>query len=236
MLRIKFFMLVWTFGLIGGLLVLVLKITGRVTLVKWNMDKFKPEGNGTLIIANHPSLWEAVILPLLFFPRYLWDVRYIPYSTPDSSNFYEKWWFKPFRIISIPIKRDNKRKEVEALYNIIKILKENKIVILFAEGGRTYRGKSFKMSRIKQKIIRRFKHGCGSVVIRAHPKIVLIWNEGGDEVMPNEDIIIPKIPFIIPRIWKKVTIATGEPIFVLSEHDDITELLEEKLLELADTV
>ncbi len=230
-------MLVWTFGLIAGLILLIFRITGRIKIDGFVIEKFKPSGSGTLVIANHPSLWEAALLPLLFFPWYLWNIQYIPYSTPDGNNFFKKWWFAPFRMVSIPVMRGNRRQEIEALQNIIQTLKEDKIVILFAEGGRTYRGKEFKTSRFKHKVIRRFKQGCGVIVARTRPKIVLIWNQGGDEILPNEDINASEIHFVFPRLWKRILIKVGEPLYISPElpSKTITEILEDKLLELADT-
>jgi len=108
--RIKLFVLVWTVGIMEGFLFWLLVTFGRIQLKGYRKEKFKPRGKGLVVISNHPSLLDPIILCFLFFWDYLFDFRKIPYSTPDKRNYYDKWWFWPFRIVCIPIERGNRKK------------------------------------------------------------------------------------------------------------------------------
>ena len=233
--KIKLFALAWTFGIVGGLMLLVLRIFGRLYL-RGSIIGDKEPNKGLLLISNHPSLWEAAIFPFLLFPNYLWDLSFVPLSTPDKKNFYDKRWFVFFRPICIPISREEGSNEAATLKKIVKSLQEGRIVILFAEGGRTYRGQEFRKSQIKKKKIRPFQNGVGLIARLSKAPIVLVWTEGGQNIIPNKSCESVKIQPFCPRIWNKMTIDASVPLQIPEKmmSRDITLWLEEKLLGLAD--
>lgn len=233
--KIKLFALAWTFGIAGGLILLILKIFGRLEL-RSNIISTKKPNKGLLLISNHPSLWEAAIFPFLFFPNYLWNSSFVPLSTPDKKNFYDKRWFIFFRPICIPISREDGGNEVSALKKIIKSLQDGKIVILFAEGGRTYRGQEFRESKSGKNKIRRFQSGVGLIAHQSKAPIVLVWTEGGQNIIPNISCDTAKMQPFCPRIWNKTTINASYPLQIPDKMKsrEITSWLEEKILDLAD--
>lgn len=234
--KIKLFALAWTFGIAGGLILLILRIFGRLKL-RGNIISAKEPNKGLLLISNHPSLWEAAIFPFLFFPNYLWDASFVPLSTPDKKNFYDKRWFIFFRPICIPISREEGSNEAAALKKIVKSLQEGRIVIIFAEGGRTYRGQEFRKSQIKKKTIRPFQSGVGLIARLSKAPIVPVWTEGGQNIIPNKSCESVKMQPFCPRIWNKMAINAGSPLQIPEKMTsrDITLWLEEKLLDLADS-
>lgn len=234
--KIKLFALAWTFGIAGGLILLILRIFGRLEL-RGNIIRAKEPNKGLLLISNHPSLWEAAIFPFLFFPNYLWNTSFVPLSTPDKKNFYDKRWFIFFRPICIPISREEGSNEAVALKKIVKGLQEGRIVILFAEGGRTYRGQEFRKSQIKKKKIRPFQSGVGLIARLSKAPIIPVWTEGGQNIIPNKSCESVKMQPFCPRIWNKMTINASAPLQIPDKMKsrEIASWLEEKLLDLADS-
>ena len=224
-----------TVGIIGGVIFTILRIFGRIK-IKGALPK-QPKDSGLLIISNHPSLWEAGTFPFLLFPRYLWNWRAVPFSTPDKENFYDKWWFALFRPVCVPVPRGDRKAEIQALQKMISTVQEKGTLILFAEGGRTYKGEGFKESKISGKRIRPFQNGAGAIARRAKPMIVPIWTEGGDKILPNRSCG-SEFYWALPRLWKRMDVIIGQPLAAPDnlKTDELIDWLEDKLLDLADTI
>lgn len=235
--RIKLLLLVWTVGFWGGFLFWFLVILGLIEVRGYRRDKFIPKDRGLILISNHPSLWDPVIPPFLFFPLYLFASGRIPISTPDRSNYYDKNWFFLLRVVCIPIERDEIRTAPATLERMAEAVRQGGTLILFPECGRTpidrkKRGYRFSPSGKK---IKRFPTGISRLFLIENLIILPIWMEGGDKVIPNLLEVPYYFPF--PRIWNKVKIVIGEPIYsenLPQEKRKINQYLQDLLLELAD--
>lgn len=242
--KIKLLIVAWSVGLLGGLLLWLLRITTRVKIQGYHCRKLNSKNKGLILIHNHPSLWEPALLPFLFFPVYLFSSRFAPLSTPDKTNYYDKWWFSLFRSVCIPIERGNLKGEARALSEMKKKLSQGGVLILAPEGGRTFKGDEYKVIRDGQievvkdlseidlkdsKVVRRFKSGIGWLVFNTKATVLPVWTEGGEKVIPNEHAF--KLPS--PRLWRHSQIKIGEPLNLeeLSKKE-ITEFLEDTILKL----
>jgi len=240
--RIKLFIVAWSIGLLGGLLLWLLRITTRVKVEGYDRRKLDPKDKGLILIHNHPSLWEPTLLPFLFFPWYLFSSRFVPLSIPDKKNYHDKWWFSLFRVVCIPVERGSPKGEARALRQMREKLFEGRILILAPEGGRTFRGEEFKVIRggeidvveglpeidlSDNKALRRFKPGISWLVFNTKAEILPVWTEGGEGVIPNKSSF--KLPF--PRFWRQTQLRIGEPLD-LGElpKKEITEFLEDLML------
>ena len=232
--KIKLLVLVWTIGVLGGVSFWFLVLLGRIRLKGYQMKKFNPENKGLVLISNHPSLLDPIILCFLFFWNYLFSFKRIPYSTPDKQNYYDKWWFWAFRIVCVPIERGNRKKELVSLKRIRKLIERGYIVILFPEGGRTFKGEEFKFSKRGEKI-RKFPVGIRKIFLNVDCEILPVWIRGSDKVWPNKYQFPSRLPFL--RLWNKIEIVVGEKIestHLPKDKREIIEYLEESLINLAD--
>ena len=171
-------------------------------------------------------------------------LKFVPFSTPDKINYYDKWWFFLLRAVCIPIERGNLKGEVRALKGMKERLADGKVLILAPEGGRTFKGEEFKVIRngeievvdslseadLEDEIaIRRFKSGVGWLVFNTNAIVLPVWTEGGERVIPNEPSF--KLPF--PRFWRQSRIKIGEPVDLEKlSKEEITEFLEALILRL----
>lgn len=220
-----FHLLTYTLGLFLGILFCLLRFTGRVTI--FNASNLRRIPQGTLIISNHPSILDGLVIPLLFFPHLLTNPsQYIPWTTLDKKNFYDAWYFLWMRFLrTIPIDRLSKKSggNKEALEKIFSVLEEGDSVVLFPEGGRTSKQAVRRKSSKYGKEIGVFKKGAETIVQKCGCNIVPLWIEGTDKVLP--------IGGIFPRFWRsKITVRVGKPI----QGNLKTTDLEDALLVLAD--
>ncbi len=236
--RIKLLLTLWTSGMVAGIVVCLLRLFGRVKVKDiglykimhlWHLMK---EKKGILLICNHPSMAETLVVPTLFFPFYLFFGRFIPISTPDV-HFYKSWWFALFRLVCIPISRGEEEASSSALKKMIKILKSGGIIVLFAEGTRTCNVPEEKLlySKDKKRKIGPFKGGVG--LLFKFASVVPIWAEGGEKIMPNLKYEGRKRHLPFPRFWRSMTIRFGDIINPANiDSGNITGALENILLEL----
>jgi len=244
--KIKWLILAWTIAFFGGIIFWLLRITRRIQIQGYKKPKLNPKPKGLILIHNHPSLWEPILLPFLFFPRFLFDFSFIPFITPDKKYFFEKWWFSPFRQVCLPVPRGNLGGEMRILRKMKSVLDKGNILIIAPEGGRTFKGTKFKIIKNgeidfsnslkennKAKGIRRFKRGIGWLVARSQAEILLVWTEGGDKIIPN----FSRPRFAFPRFWKKTIIKISKVSNLrrkrISEKE-IVDILENMMLELGD--
>lgn len=230
--KFKLFVFFWTVGIFGAALFLFLKAIGSIEIRGYERKKFEHKGKGLILLSNHPSLWEPIWLPFLFFPQYCFSESFMPFSTPDKYNYYMKWWYWPLRLVSIPVARGIIREEIRALRGMLNCLKRGGVLILFPEGGRTYKGECFKVSQSGKKL-RRFKFGVKKLICDSHPSVVPVWSEGGNQVMQNGSSQKFALPF--PKFWKKTIIRIGNPLLMEEvSPEDIVDFLEDSLLKLAE--
>ena len=225
---------------IGYLLGIIFRILCLFRIIKVSHWERFPHFKGRLVlVSNHPSLLEPILLPALFFWEYLFHpFKLAPWSTPDKQNYYDKWYWFWLRPRAIPIERRDPGGKARALVKMIRVLKKGGIIILFPEGGRTFKGERFHFSKKENKKIRDFEGGIGWIVAKTGATVLPVWVDGADNVLPNSP---DKLYHTFPRIWRRTIIKIGEPIeFVPSEHPSseerryIEEKIRDTLLELAD--
>ena len=214
--KLLWFLIAWTIGLAGGLCVWSLIGLSRVTrgrfgiqLRGYTLGKITAPREGLLIMINHPSMAEVFIIPFVFFPWFLFNLRYAPISTPDLKNFKQRFWFPLVEAACIVMSR-GKKAAYDALGEITNRLREGIVVIYQPEGGRTYRGTAFRSS-VSGKTLRTVKSGIGRIVQDTDTVVLPVWAGGGDEVMPNEREGEP-FHLSFPRFWRPMTITFGDPV------------------------
>ncbi len=230
--KIKFFSLVWLLGSLGVVLFLLLRITRRINIRGYQKGKLHQE-KGLIVISNHPSLIEPGMLPFLFLPQALFFLKSVPISTPDNRNFYKKRWFYFLRPFCIPVERGSRRKELRTLEKLRRIINQGRALILFPEGGRTFKRKEFRISETGEKL-GKFLGGLRRLFLNTDCRILPIWVRGTDKILPNKLEFSEHKPFF--RLWKKAEIVIGEVIESKTLPQDkrlILEYLENSLLNLS---
>lgn len=220
-------------GIFCGIFFLLFRMIGRTKVLHW--ERFPHWERKLIVISNHPSMLETVMVPALFFHQYMVNpFWYAPVNTPDLFNFYRRWYWAWARPFCVPIDRSNGVTEGKSLYLIRKALDAKKIVVLFAEGGRTFKGKTFLYSQTGKKM-RELKRGVGRLVVRTGARVLPIWLEGTDTVLLNH----PTKLFGGVNLKGKITIKIGELMeFPTSQRigkgEEIVKIIEQALLKLAD--
>lgn len=223
----------WLYGVFLGIIFHFLKIFGTIRVL--HGERFPHYQRRIILVSNHPSLVDPFVVAALFFPDYLfYPFGLIPWSTPDRKNFYDRWYFFWLRARSVPIDRTAKRTRLrETLLRMKRILDRRENLILFPEGGRTFKGECFLYSRTGKRRIRALKKGIGWLVAQTNALVVPIWLEGTERVLPNR---LDKL-FVLPRFGPGIKIKIGRPLrFENSQGKgkEITASIAKALLELAD--
>jgi len=229
---LTFLMATYPCGIILGIILKVLCFFRVVRISHW--ERF-PHWQGKLIlVSNHPSLLEIFLLPALFFREYLFHpLKYAPWNTPDKKNYYDPWYFFWLRPVSVPIDRTDERAQLSSFFRIKELLNSGKIIILFPEGGRTFKGGAFLYSR-SGKRIRILKDGIGWLILKTGAMVIPVWVEGSDQVLPNH----PDKLFVRPNFKKRMEIRIGEPLKFqgssASGRERVNQIIVSELLKLAD--
>lgn len=220
---------------IGPILGVIFCLLEAVRIIKFhNFNRYPIWEEKLIIISNHPSLLEPVILPLMGFPwmnfpwvfsplwlrikpslnwarefreEFFLTKKLIPVSVPDKRNYYDKVYMGLIRGLNIPVKRDGTAKDrMSTVLALKEVLDQGGRIILFPEGGRTYKAKE-KIKNPKGKELGRLKEGAALLALQTGAKIVPVWVEGSDKFLPNGR-------FFFPRFWNRITITIGNPFFL----------------------
>lgn len=195
-------------GVIGGIIFLTLRITGRIRITgKKNIAGRKHKN--TLLIANHPSMLEPILIPFAaFWPQAMINpFEYLPWQTPDKVNFVDKIPFLRF-LRCIPVARtpEGERKDPRAYRKLRKILPDS-MVLIFPEGTRSMKAKEAGALLCSTKSgipIGQPRLGVGALIDNANPTIIPILVKGAEKVLP--------IHKTIPNFTaSKIEIIFGEP-------------------------
>jgi len=228
--KIIFFFTNYVYGLVIGFTFYFFKFLGNLKVI--HEERFPWRQKNMIILSNHPSLLEPFLLPGIMFPQYfLRPLDDGPISTPDDKNFFHWFFIKPW---SVSIDRNDPIKRIAALKKMIRLLKNGKIIVIFAEGGRTeggetVQGHTFLYSKNGKKI-RKLEEGAAFLALNANSVILPIWIDGAKKILPNTHT------FIIPRFWRPLTIKIGK-LFKFEEkisRKKATVILQNILLALAD--
>lgn len=221
-------------AIIMGILFHLFRLCKRIRVL--HSERFPRWERKIILVSNHPSLLEPFLLPALFFREYLFHpLRYGPWSTPDRKNFYDRWYWFWIRARSIPVDREDEREGLRSFFQMKEIVKSGGIVILFPEGGRTFKGENFLYSQ-GGKRIRIFKDGLGWLVLKTGALVLPVWVEGTDEVLPNDpDKLFTRLRFGDRII---ITIKIGQPLRLQGlpavKREQATQMIANALLKLAD--
>lgn len=228
---IKVLMLAYSFGALLGIVFNLLRLFGRIKII--HPERFPRWQEKLVLIANHPSYLETFLLPALFFRQYyIHPIKFIPWSTPKAT-YYDKWFFVPFRPRSIRVEEGNRKMEIQALRNMIKVLKEGYGEIIFPEGRRTRKATDTDKDNKdiilrKGKAIRVLKPGVARLVLVEGVTVLFIWIDGAEKMMPPGSYF--------PRLWKKMTIKLGNPMkfqgYKRSQSQEVMQIIINNILDL----
>jgi 1-acyl-sn-glycerol-3-phosphate acyltransferase len=256
--NVSFFIFLYPLGLFGGIIFWLLVRLGKIEIK--NRERISQIDSGSLLVSNHPSLLEPLIIAFLLFPLYRrHPFAYRPWSTPDSKNFYNRWWFRPFRKVSIPINRGDEgtHRERLALLRMLQIIKKGKgIIIAFLEGTRTF--KSIEAGRViyskRGKALGFIKREIGILAAFTTFQITPVWVNGVEKIFPNtaetEKAFGRKDWYLLLHLLyhylvafmgilsskNKIIINVGEPFIVPrgTSGQETSQRITQALLELAD--
>ena len=160
----------------------LLILIGRVR-IKGYRTALRLAARGNLIItANHPSMFETILIPLIFFPLPLLHLRFFVWSVPDRRLLPPKlrWLFRITRCITID--RSNHGTAKHTLKRITQVLSTHGVVIIHPEAGRTFKGEEF--ITLGERRMRSFVSGVPALARNASATILPLWISGTDIVMP----------------------------------------------------
>jgi 1-acyl-sn-glycerol-3-phosphate acyltransferase len=253
--ELRFLLVNYVLGPIIGVSFCLLEALGRIKFI--HFERFPIWEEKLIIVSNHPSLFEPVLLPFMGFPwmNFPWvfssqwsrfklslgsiirlqkefalPKKLIPANVPDRQNFFDNGFWRLFQGINVPVDRNGGPHDRISSVSALKgILDNGGRVLIFPEGGRTFkavRRGSFKTAEGRE--IGKLKHGAAWLAINTGARILPIWIEGTDKVLPNN-----KLP--LPRLWHQITVKIGTP-FLLSgaEREETTMEITRALLALAD--
>jgi len=253
--EIRFLLVNYVFGPIVGVLFCLLEALGRIRFV--HFERFPIWEGKLIIVSNHPSLFEPVLLPFMGFPwmNFPWvfssqwrriklslswfsrmqkefalPKKLIPANVPDRQNFFDYGFWRLFQGINVPVDRNGRPQDrIGSISALKSILEGGGRVLIFPEGGRTFKAiQKGKLSSAKGKEIGKLKHGAAWLAVNTGARVLPIWIEGTDKVLPNNR-------FPLPRLWHRITIKIGKPFLVSgSEREEATTEIAQVLLALAD--
>lgn len=227
-------LLVYPLGLLLGLFFLAGRKCGAVKVFGIERLSCLKKLDKKIIVSNHPSVIDPFLVAVLLFEYYAFNPwRHAPLIVADKLMFYESWWFWPFRLVMVPVDRSDGRKKAAAFLRIRRAVELGRPIIIFPEGGRTFRGKEgeFLFSEKGAKI-RFLQEGIGLLVRKTGATVIPIGIDGSDRVVPNSK----KKLFTRFVFWKRIIISVGEPMQfnVESPRERVTQEIASAILKLID--
>ncbi len=253
--ELRFLVVNYLLGPFLGILICLLEAFGRIKF--FHFERFPIWGEKMILVSNHPSLLEPVLLPLIGFPwmnfpwvfssrwyRVKFSLRWFkqlqkefslqkkltPANVPDRNNFYDPPYMGLFQGINVPVDRNgNARGRMSAVLALKSILENGGRILIFPEGSRTFKAVAKAcVTSVSGKKLGKLKDGAAWLALKTNARILPIWVEGTDTVLPNN-----KLP--IPRFQHKITVKIGHPFWVQnSTREKATSEITQALLELAD--
>jgi len=232
-----------------------LEAFGRVKFV--HFERFPIWGEKLIIVSNHPSLLEPVILPLIGFPwmnfpwvfsptwsriklslswfkelqkEFTFQKKLIPANVPDKKNFYDPPYLRLLQGVNVPVDRNGgPQGRMSTVLALRKILENGGRVLIFPEGTRTFKAiEKSTVGSTNSKRLGKLKDGAAWLAMKTNAKILPIWVEGTDKVLPNNK-------FPLPRLWRRMTISFGHPFLVRGNtRQEATLEISQSLLALTD--
>lgn len=219
----------WVFLYIFGTLLSILyciHIITRTIQIE-GLKKIKPYKKGVILAGNHPSLFIPALSIFFLFPIFFIKPWLIPQVTP-KNEWYHKWWYIPFRLISIPVGNPGKGSEFRraaSASRFIKALEMGRIIIIFPEATRTT--KAEKAGRVvyseKGHMMGVLEGGAALIAMASGAAVIPFWS--------NEKYRRLPMPWNFP-----IKITIGDPLLFGKEisTEDAIQRLTQALLKLAD--
>jgi len=253
--EVKFSVVNYILGPILGIAVCLLESFGRIRFL--HFERFPIWETKLIIVSNHPSLLEPFLLPLAGFPWMnfpwvfspLWSrikfslswfrelqkefylpKKLVPSNVPDRNNFYDPPYWGLLRVINVPINRNGGASgKISTILALKETLETGRRVLIFPEGTRTYKAmKKSGTTTVSGKKLGELKDGAAWLAIKTNARILPIWVEGTDTVLPNDGLPVP-------RLWHRITIKIGTPFSVQDgKRRQATSEITQALLNLAD--
>lgn len=202
---ISHYITVIVIGIPLGIFFALLLALGRIKIKGYGRAiRLVARGN-VIIAANHPSMFETLLIPLLFFPLYLVHLRFFVWSVPDRRLLPPRlrWLFWFGRCVTLD--RSNPESKKEAMSRLTAILKSSGVILIHPEAGRTNKGEKFILSGVHgNRRIRSFVSGVPSLARNTGATILPLWVSGTDIVLP--------IGTSVPRLMRsKIIFSFGTP-------------------------
>jgi len=210
---------------IAIILGIIFELLRSLKKIKVNNYKNIPHKQQLIVVSNHPSLIEPILIPFLFFRSFIFNPFKIPRIVADKKNYYDPWYFKCIRQLLIIVDRKDKTKGIKTLKEMIESLKKGKTIIVFPEGGRTFKGTEFSYSREGNRI-RKIKRGI-SYLVKTGVPVLPIWIE----IKSQKNL--GKLEAFWIGNWKKIKINIGTIIAFEKNTNNIEEKIEKELLNLS---
>ena len=185
---------------------IVLVISGVSVKGKENLPKSGP----AILVANHNSHLDTMVIMSLFSLKTLEKVRPIGAEDYFCNKPYKKWLSKNL-IDLIPLKRRPSKADGHPFGEIYKALDKGDIVLLFPEG-----------SRGDPEVMKPFKTGIAHIAKDyPHVPVIPLSMYGAGKALPRGEALF--VPFIIE-------VNVGEKIFYEGENKvDYTHKLEQSI-------
>ncbi len=172
-----------------------LKVTGQQNI---------PQGGPFIIVANHSSLLDPIILGISVRPKvifvaaaYLFKIGWLGYLLREAN--------------SVPIYRENNTNNIKSIKQILKILQRNGVLGIFPEGG---------VDRQKDDLP--IKAGAAYLATKTGVPIIPIKIKGADKVLPRGAKFI--------RSLNKIEVEIKKPIFC-SKHTNKNKEIVKRVVE-----
>lgn len=143
-----------------------------------------PKDGGVLLLANHRSYLDPIVLALLIPRKMNFMAKEELFCNPIFGYLIRK-------LGAFPLKRE--RLDKRAYQRALKILKEDKILVLFPEGTRSHSGKLGEL-----------KEGPMRIALSSQVPVIPVVIKGTERILP------PGAKFIRRG---KIQVRAGEPIF-----------------------
>ena len=206
-----FILFTYPVGIVIGTTFELLGFVGIVEIV--GRKNFPKQRGKIVLVSNHPSLLEPVLLIGLFFRQYALWPKYSLWTLTD------KWWYNilVFFLVHprlIPVDRPRYMGKSESLAAAKQVLSSGGNIIIFSEGSRTFNGAHHLFSGRGKRILPLRK---GIAVLADEPQAVTVpvWVEFSE--------------------WRRVKINIGTPMhFEGRPREEVIEQTTKALLALAD--
>jgi monolysocardiolipin acyltransferase len=173
-----------------------------------------------VFISNHLTILDdAFVDSLVFFPRAFWNLKYLPYHTPEERNFYRGKILSTIMKYArcIPIRRD-KGVFQSGIQKCIETLRAGNIVHIYPEGTRSRSGE-----------LGQAKIGIGRIIFESKVSVIPCYHRGLENILP--------IGNTIPKFGKRVGIQIGHPVkfdkyFQMHKSPTVWKLIADECVEL----